>query len=196
MNSTERKRKIYGEKVAYGLDLRGGNVPTKQGNAAAVDFKVSQDVVLNMPWMKMGRGHIDLQLGVELPPEVCLDMRSRSGFEDKGMLLNVAFIDKDDNQVGYMTNVRADVDIKLGLVDEDYRNNIGALYHVNSDKFMPTKDSQFELNEDYSYYVFYIPKGTRVCQGAFRKVVNLEPILGELDMTNDRGGGYGHGGAM
>lgn len=195
METKERKRLIYDERAAYGLDLRGGEVPTKQGKAAAVDFKVSQDVMLNMPWVKMGRGHIDLQVGVELPPEICLDMRSRSGFTDKGMLLNVAFIDKDDNQVGFMTNVRADVDIKLGLVDEDYKNNIGALYRVNSDRYMPTKDSKFELNADYSYIVFYIPKGTRVCQGAFRKVVNLEPILGELDMTNDRGGGYGHGGA-
>lgn len=195
METNERKRLINEERTAYGLDLRGGEVPTKQGHAAAIDFKVAQDVMLNMPWINMGRGHIDLQLGVELPPEIGLDMRSRSGFTDKGMLLNVAFIDKNDNQVGYMTNVRADVDIKLGLVDEDYKNNIGALYRVNSDRYMPTKDSKFELNADYSYIVFYIPKGTRVCQGAFRKVVNLEPILGELDMTNDRGGGYGHGGA-
>ena len=93
-----------------------------------------------------------------------------------------------------MTKVRADVDICLGLVDEDYRGDIGALYWVNSERYMPTKDSQFKLDDDYEYYVFVVKKGTRVCQGAFRKVENPECILGELNMENNRGGGYGHGG--
>lgn len=170
-------------------------MPSKEGNAAAIDFKLSRDVVLNMPWMNMGRGHIDLELGVELPPNIGLDVRSRSGFTNKGMLLNVMYIDKDGCQVGFMTNVRADVDIVLGLVDSDYRDNIGALFRVNTDRYMPTKDSVFKLDADYCYHVFYVPKGTRICQGAFRKVENLEPILGELDRSNDRGGGFGHGGA-
>lgn len=193
--SSEKRQELIRNKKKYGLDLRGGGIPTKEGKAAAVDFKVPQDVMLNMPWMKMGRGCIDLQLGIQLPPDIGLDIRSRSGFAYKGMLLNVAYIDKDDNQVGFMTNVRADVDIVLGLVDEDYRDNISAIYKVNSDKYMPTKDSKFELNSDYCYHVFYVPKGTRVCQGAFRSVENLEPVLGELDMTINRGGGFGHGGA-
>ena len=37
-------------------------------------------------------------------------------------------------------------------------------------------------------------RGGRVCQGAFRKVENPDCILGELNMENNRGGGYGHGG--
>ena len=49
-------------------------------------------------------------------------------------------------------------------------------------------------NPDYEYYVFVVKKGTRVCQGAFRKVENPDCILGELNMENNRGGGYGHGG--
>lgn len=88
---------------------------------------------------EMGRGHINLHLGIELPKDVGLDIRSRSGFTDKGMEVDVAFIGKNETQVGYMTNVRADIDICLGLVDEDYRNDIGALYRVNSDRYMPTR---------------------------------------------------------
>ena len=160
-------KKLVAQGKAYVLDLRGGRVPYKEGNAAAVDFYCPQDVVLNMPWVKMGRGHINLHLGVELPKDVGLDIRSRSGFTDKGMQVDVAFIGKNETQVGYMTNVRADIDICLGLVDEDYRE----------------------------YYVFVVKKGTRICQGAFRKVENPDCILGELNMENNRGGGYGHGGA-
>lgn len=108
-------KKLVAQGKAYVLDLRGGSVPYKEGNAAAVDFYCPQDVVLNMPWVKMGRGHINLYLGIELPKGVGLDIRSRSGFTDKGMEVDVAFIGKNETQVGYMTNVRADIDICLGL---------------------------------------------------------------------------------
>lgn len=103
----ELTKKLVEQGKAYVLDLRGGSVPYKEGNAAAVDFYCPQDVVLNMPWAKMGRGHINLHLGVELPKDVGLDIRSRSGFTDKGMEVDVAFIGKNETQVGYMTNVRA-----------------------------------------------------------------------------------------
>ena len=164
--------KLVAQGKAYVLDLRGGSVPYKEGNAAAVDFYCPQDVVLNMPWVKMGRGHINLHLGIELPKGVGLDIRSRSGFTDKGLEVDVVFIGKNETQVGYMTNVRAD-------------------FH---NRYMPTKDSKFKLDSDYEYYVFVVKKGTRVCQGAFRKVENPDCILGELNMENNRGGGYGHGG--
>lgn len=177
------------------IDVRGGMPPVRKACAAAYDFKCPQDVVLNMPWMRLGRGHVNLKLGLELPHDIGLDMRSRSGFEDKGTLLDVAYIGENEQQVGYMTNVRADVDMKLGLVDEDYRGDIGSLYRVCSDRYMPTKDSKFRLDSDYLYHVFVIPKGTRICQGAFRKVENPSFECGELDKSNDRGGGYGHSGA-
>ena len=189
----KRMRVDAGE--AFLLDLRGGDVPYKEGNAAAVDFRCPNDVVLNMPWMCMGRGHVNLHLGMEMPKNIGLDIRSRSGFTDKGLLCNVAFIGKDDEQVGYMTNVRADVDVRLGLVDSDYRGDIGSLYRVNSERYMPTRDSKFELRDNYCYHVFVIPKGTRICQGAFRKVEDLDYELGKLDEKTNRGGGYGHGGA-
>lgn len=76
-------KKLVAQGKAYVLDLRGGRIPYKEGNAAAVDFYCPQDVVLNMPWVKMGRGHINLHLGIELPKDVGLDIRSRSGFTDK-----------------------------------------------------------------------------------------------------------------
>ena len=195
MDKEELNRELVKQGKACMLELRGGCEPHKEGNAAAVDFKCPQDVILNMPWMRLGRGHVNLRLGIELPHNIGLDMRSRSGFTDKGMLVDVAYIDENEQQVGYMTNVRADVDVQLGLVDCDYRDNIGALYKVNSDRYMPTKDSKFELKADYCYHVFVIPKGTRICQGAFREVKDLDCIVGELDMETNRGGGYGHSGA-
>lgn len=180
----------------YVLDLRGGRTPYKVGNAAAVDFYCPRDVTLNMPWCHMGRGHINLKFGVQLPKDIGLDIRPRSGFTNNGMELNVVFFNDFDEKVGYMTNVRADVDVIIGLVDEDYRGEVGALYKVNSDRYSPTPKSKFSLSEPYSYYVFVVPEGTRVCQGAFRKAENLEYKLGELDMSTNRGGGYGHSGSM
>lgn len=179
----------------YILDLRGGKVPHKEGKAAAVDFYCPEDTVLNMPWYKMGRGIINLKLGIQLPKDVGLDIRSRSGFSSKGMIADVVFFNDKDELVGRMTNVRADIDIKLGLVDEDYKGDVGAIYKVNSENYMPTIDTEFKLHDNPAYMTFVIPKGVRVCQGAFRKVENLSYNLGQLDWSDDRGGGFGHGGA-
>lgn len=176
------------------LDLKGGKFPYKEGHAAAVDFYCPKNVVLNMPWQNLGRGHIDLKIGIELPRNIGLDMRSRSGFTDKGTLVDVLFLTKEGYRAGSLTNVRADIDIQLGLVDEDYRGNIGALYHVNSTNYQPTPESELVLDEDYDHIVFMIRKDVRICQGAFRKVENMKFKLGKLDMTRNRGGGYGHGG--
>ena len=149
-------------KNSYKLDLRGGQVPYKEGNAAAVDFYCPKNTYLNMPWQNLGRGHIDLALGVELPNGIGLDMRSRSGFANKGMTVDVIFIDKGGVRVGSITNVRADIDIQLGLVDEDYRGNIGALYHVNSCNYYPTPESELILEKEFDHIVFMVRKGVRI----------------------------------
>lgn len=179
---------------SYKLDLRGGQTPHKEGNAAAVDFYCPENTYLNMPWQNLGRGHIDLKFGVELPSGIGLDMRSRSGFSNKGLLVDVIFIDKGGVRVGSMTNVRADVDIVLGLVDEDYRGNVGALYRVNSSNYRPTPESELVLDQDYDHIVFMVRQGVRICQGAFRKAENLDYELGALNNEVNRGGGFGHGG--
>lgn len=178
----------------YKLDLRGGVVPERKGKAAAVDFKCPKDVTLNMPWVNMGRGVIDLHVGIQLPPETGLDMRARSGFTINGVRCDVVYFDDRDDEVGRITEVDADVDIQLGLVDEDFKGNVGALYKVNSLNFLPTTFSVMEMDGRASYFVFVIKRDTRICQGAFRKVENLEYELGKLDMDDDRGGGYGHSG--
>lgn len=188
----ENQKKVKMNK--YILDLRGGEVPEKKGKAAAVDFKCPKEVTLNMPWVNMGRGVINLEVGIQLPPNVGLDMRSRSGFTINGMRCDVVYFDEQDEKVGLITDVNVDADIQLGLVDEDYKQNIGALYKVNSCNFMPTPDSKIEINGKCSYFVFVVRAGIRICQGAFRKVENLEYELGKLDMSDDRGGGYGHTG--
>lgn len=178
----------------YILDLRGGQVPEKMGRAAAVDFRCPKDVTLNMPWVNMGRGVINLEVGVQLPPGVGLDMRSRSGFTIRGIRCDVVYFDEQDEKVGTITDVNVDADIQLGLVDEDFRNNIGALYKVNSYNFLPTPDSKIDINGKCSHFAFVVRKGIRICQGAFRKVEDLDYELGELDMSVDIGGGYGHTG--
>lgn len=180
--------------MSYKLDLRGGMTPSREGNAAAVDFYCPEDAILNMPWQNLGRGHIDLKFGVELPENIGLDIRSRSGFTDKGLMVDVLFLDNNGYRSGSITNVRADIDIKLGLVDEDYRGNVGALYKVNSCNYRPTIDSELVIDAEYDHLVFMVRKGTKICQGAFRKAENLDYELGELNNKVNRGGGFGHGG--
>ncbi len=99
-------------------------------------------------------------------------------------------IGRDGNNP-YSLDTYIDADVMLGLVDSDYRNNIGVLLKVNDSRIEETI-SIFAL----SPYTFVIEKGTRIaqmeiCKGEETELVDVE----QLDMSNDRGGGFGHTGA-
>lgn len=65
----------------------------------------------------------------------------------------------------------------IGTVDADYKNEIGVILLNLSGAIQP-------LN-----------KGDRVCQLALNKIEQISwEVVDELDMSNDRGGGFGHTG--
>ena len=75
---------------------------------------------------------------------------------------------------------RIDADVIVGLVDEDYRGNVGVIIKSN---FKPLIRRAI------------IPKGTRIAQMRIVRVPDTElKDVVRLDMTKNRGGGYGHTG--
>lgn len=177
--------------------VEGAQIPTKAfANDGAFDCVCPKDTHINMPWKKFGRGFIDLGFITEMPSDLSCTPQSRSGYTAKGLEATVLFW-KDDKIVGQLSHCRVDADVKLGLVDSQYRNNWGALYQVNSDKYMPTSKSQFVWLEDEAtestHVTFVVKAGTRICQIMFHQ--NIDVTMNdseEIDMQNNRGGGFGH----
>lgn len=159
------------------IKLNGGIMPTKGSEyAAAYDVYVPEDVVL-----KHGRQVVDLKFQMELPHGYAAIIQPRSGFASKGM---ECFFKRDEGQgkaFSFIARYRLDADVIVGLVDEDYRGSVGVLVKVSE---------PLSVND-----VATIEKGTRIAQMRIVKVHESEIAeVTELDMTNDRGGGYGHTG--
>lgn len=167
------------------IKLNGGIMPTKGSEfSAAYDLYVPEDYIV-----KPGRQVIDLKFSMELPKRWKANIRARSGCSIKGIPAKMV-IGRDGNNP-YSLDTYIDADVMLGLVDSDYRNNIGVLLKVNDSRIEETI-SIFAL----SPYTFVIEKGTRIaqmeiCKGEETELVDVE----QLDMSNDRGGGFGHTGA-
>lgn len=124
--------------------------------AACFDLYVPKDT----PICK-GRNIVQLDLAIELPHGTYAEVRPRSGFSAKGM---------ED-----ITGCRRDADVLHGIVDEDYRGNIGVIIR----------------SEDY----FIIKKGTRIAQmliGEYRQCEFAE--VDDLSSTDRGEGGFGHTG--
>lgn len=124
--------------------------------AACFDLYVPKDT----PICK-GRNIVQLDLAIELPRGTYAEVRPRSGFSAKGM---------ED-----ITGCRRDADVLHGIVDEDYRGNIGVIIR----------------SEDY----FIIKKGTRIAQmliGEYRQCEFAE--VDDLSSTDRGEGGFGHTG--
>lgn len=132
--------------------------------------------------LKGGRQVIDLGFSMELPHGKAAVIQPRSGFSARGMLVHAIVRRCWFLFLGiFSREKRIDADVLIGLVDEDYRGHIGVL--VNS-----------------RYRCFFrkavIPQGTRIAQMRIVDVPDTVLVESEeLDMTNDRGGGFGHTGA-
>lgn len=160
------------------IKLNGGIMPTKGSEyAAAYDVYAPENIEL-----KYGRQVIDLKFQIELQHGYAAIIQPRSGFSCKGMqvhamiryfwLLVLGFFSREQ---------RVDADVIVGLVDEDYRGNAGVIVKSNFKSFIRKA---------------IIPKGTRIAQMRIVRVPDTELIeVEELDMTKNRGGGYGHTGA-
>ena len=151
------------------IKLEGGMMPKKATPFdAAYDVYVPEDIDL-----KIGRQCIDLKFRMELPHGMAAFIRSRSGYSFKGIEATV--VDLQDKE----HDVRIDADVLTGLIDEKFRGCLGVLLNFHS----------------YGGYFkrIYLKKGTRIAQMQIVNVPDTEIIeADELDMTDDRGGGFGH----
>lgn len=159
------------------IKLNGGIMPTKGSEfAAAYDLYVPENIEL-----KYGRQVIDLKFSIELPHSYAAIIQPRSGFTCKGMQVQAMIRHWWFMLLGvFSKEKRVDADVIVGLVDEDFRGNVGALVKSN---YLPI------------FRKAIVPKGTRIAQMRIVEVPQSELLeVEELDMTKNRGGGYGHTG--
>lgn len=159
------------------IKLNGGIMPTKGSEfAAAYDLYAPDDIEL-----KYGRQVIDLKFSIELPHGCAAIIQPRSGFTCKGMPVQSMIRHWWFMLFGvFSKGKRVDADVVVGLVDEDYRDNVGAL----------VKSNHFPI-----FRKAIITKGTRIAQMRIVQVPDTEIMeVEELDMTKNRGGGYGSSG--
>lgn len=130
------------------------NIPQKQHLCdAAFDIFTPKDTELHK-----GRNLIPLGFAIELPSGYAALIRSRSGFSLKGMESS--------------SGERFDADVITGLVDENYRGEVGVIIYSKDD--------------------FTISKGTRIGQILPYKVPKIEFVEVEELSDSERGtGGYG-----
>lgn len=148
------------------IKLNGGMMPKKATPFdAAYDMYVPEDVFVNN-----GRQKIDLKFSIELPHGYAAMIRARSGFSIRG-------IDVYNATIGIES--RLDASVITGLVDEKFRGSVGVILHV--------------FDERTKYFSYVIKKGTRIAQMQIVAVPDTELVESDkLDMTDDRGGGFGH----
>lgn len=108
--------------------------------------------------VQKGRNIIPLDLSIELPAGTYAEIRPRSGFSAKGF---------ED-----VHGCRRDADVLHGVVDADYRGNVGVIVR----------------SEDY----FVIAKGTRVAQMLIGGYIPCEfEEVDDLSSTDRGEGGFG-----
>ena len=173
------------------IKLNGGIMPKKATDgSAAYDLFCPRDCFLKFDISTgQGRGFINMGFQVQMPKNICMNIRPRSGFSVKGFEAKVVFYDEFGYVLHEKDNVRVDADVSIGLVDSDYvKDEIGVMYKVNSVNFQKP-----EIN--YSYYRIIVTEGTRIAQAQFEYVPEIElEKAAELDYSADRGGGFGHTG--
>ena len=159
------------------IKLNGGVMPQKATEgAAAYDLYVPEDIKL-IGWRQV----INLRFSIELPKGYAATIQPRSGFSAKGIEVEEQFT-LDDGSIR-TEMVRVDGDVVRGLIDADYRGEVGVILH-----FM----SLYSNSERFHYT---IKKGTRIAQMQIVKVPQVELVQVEELSETDRGeGGFGHTG--
>ena len=160
------------------IKLNKGIMPKKaHPSDAAFDLYVPEDVVL-----QHGRQIIDLKFSIELPMGYAATIQPRSGFSAKGIEVEECFV-LDDGSIR-TESVRVDGDVVRGLIDADYRGEVGVILH-----FM----SLYSNNERLHYT---IKKGTRIAQMQIVQVPQIELVEADDLSDTERGeGGFGSTGA-
>ncbi len=149
-------------------------LPNKSDEGAAA-YDLAAPVTVEL---KHGRQIIDLGFKMELPHGYGANIQPRSGFSAKGF--EVTLVPRFFFPFLHVHTKRVDADVILGLVDENYRGNVGVIIKSRYRSI---------------FYKAYISRGTRIAQMRISSVPQSEIIqTEELDMSNDRGGGFGHSG--
>lgn len=159
----------FKDKIPVKIKLDGGIMPQKKSKlAGAYDLYCPEDTPIHF-----GRQIINLKFQLEMPPYLKADVRARSGYSSKGF-------EAVYNDRGILKKTLISADVILGLVDADYRGNTGVILKID--------DHSLDGSDNW-----YIPKGERIAQMAFTFVPNVDLLQADsLDMTDDRGGGFGH----
>lgn len=150
------------------------------------DIKASEDMIV----MHGERTIIKTNHKVKLPYETEEQIRPRSNMSAKGMeafpcrlIERKQWKDSEGNfhvehiyEPRYEYTDRFDADVKIGTVDPDYPNTVGAI--------VTSQDS----------HTFLVPKDTRIAQVIFNEVVIPQLLVGTVDENNNRNGGFGTSG--
>lgn len=172
------------------IELNGGILPTKGSEfAAAFDVYCPNDFEL-----KQQRQVVPLGFCMELPLGWKANMRPRSGFSVKGFEVEVKTAYRKYNGVVYEVSEKRyiDADVLLGLVDCDFRHEVGVIVKVYDIGLPATHLYEFDsLVENH----VFIKAGTRfaqmeICGGECELMV-----VEKINRSIDRGGGFGHTGA-
>ena len=155
------------------IKLNGGIMPKKATDgAAAYDLYAPVDIAI-----KNGRQIIDLKFSMELPRGYAATIQPRSGFSAKGIEVTKLFVD-GGRGAEVESGVRVNADVVRGLIDADYRGNVGVIIKAN---ITPKP-----------YEVMMIKKGTRIAQMQIVAVPNIELVEAyELSETDRGEGGFG-----
>ena len=128
------------------------------------DLYTCEDLIL----LPKEKGIARTGLAFELPLGYGFQVRNKSGNTSKGVLVKVV-------QGKEVNEIRADVTVFLGTVDQGYRNEVG---------IMVKNEEEFPV---------IIPKGTKLAQMVLEKVYQCDFIeADEIDNDTSRGlGGFG-----
>ncbi len=146
------------------VKLNGGMMPQKQHvGDAAFDLYVPDDVPI-----VFGRMLVDMKFAMELPYGKAAIIQPRSGCSLKGLEV---FNDKGESMY-------INADVKIGLVDSNYRKNVGTILQVR-DSFAVIEGG------------WYFKKGSRISQMRIVDVPDVELIEAESLSETERDGGFG-----
>ena len=146
------------------IKLNGGIMPKKQHEGdAAFDLYVPEDVeVFN------GRQVVDMKFAIELPKGKAAIIQPRSGCSLRG----IEVVNPLTEETRYI-----DADVKIGLIDSNYRKNCGTIMQVRE---------VFGVGERW-----FIKKGSRISQMRIVDVPEVELIEAEELSETERDGGFG-----
>ena len=137
--------------------------------AAAYDLYAPEDVMIT-GWP---RQIIGMKFSMELPEGYAATIQPRSGFSAKG-------IEVEERDGSERNMVRIDGDVVRGLIDADYRGEVGVIVRFAYD---------YTLSETHK---FFIKKGTRIAQMQIVEVPRVDLVEANELSDTDRGeGGFG-----